>query len=161
MLAPPPKAKLQQARQGRMQRHLAKLQSLLPQSQIPQDMISESAAMQPVAAAAASEIRNASAQVKADYNESMGVLEDCLAEELCCVRNPVTAWTHINPHWLDCIAHAQKVLKHDSSLGVQGKGLYNSGQGVHNPVWYAYWQEPATVWLETLLLIFQNKGEKH
>ena len=102
--------------------------------------------MQLVAAAAASEIRNASAQVKADYNESMGVLEDCLAEELCCVRNPVTAWTHINPHWLNRIAHAQKVLKHDSSLGVQGKGLYNSGQGVHSPVW-----------LETLLLIFKTR----
>jgi len=86
--------------------------------------------------------------------------EDCLAEELCNVRNPFTAWTDINPHWLDRIAHVQNVLKDDSSLGVQGKGVNNSGQGVHSPVRYAYWQEPATVWLVTLLLVSQNKGAK-
>ena len=91
----PTKADLQQVRQGRIQWQLAKLQSLLPQSQIPQDMINDSAAMQLVTAAAASEIRNASAQVKAEYDKSISVLEDCLAEELCCVRNPSTAWTDI------------------------------------------------------------------
>ena len=95
----PPKANLQQVCQGRIQWHLAKLQSLLPQSQILQDIISVSAAMQLVTAAAASKSRNASAQVKAEYN-SISVLEDCLAEELCYVRNPFTAWTDVNPHWL-------------------------------------------------------------
>jgi len=53
----PTKANLQQVCQGRIQWHLAKLQSLLPQSQILQDMISVSAAMQLVTAAAASKIR--------------------------------------------------------------------------------------------------------
>jgi len=149
----PTKANLQQVRKSRVQWHLAKLQSLLPQSQIPQGVICDSAAMQLVTAAAASEIRNASAQVKAEYNESISVLEDCLAEELCYVRNPFTAWTDVNPHWLDRIAHVQNVLKHDSSLGVQGKGLNNSGQDVHNTVRYAYWQTPAKLCLETLLLI--------
>ncbi len=133
----PTKADLQQVRQGRIQWQLAKLQSLLPQSQIPQDMINDSAAMQLVTAAAASEIRDASAQVKAEYNKSISVLEDCLAEELCYVKNPFTAWTDINPHWLDRIAHVQNVLKHDSSPGVQGKGLNSSGQGVHNRARYA------------------------
>ncbi len=38
--------------------------------------------MQQVTGAAASEIRNASAQVKAEYNKSISDLEDCLAEEL-------------------------------------------------------------------------------
>ncbi len=132
----PTKANPQQIRKSRIQWHLAKLQSLLLQSQIPQDMITD--AMQLVTAAAASEIRDASAQVKAEYNRSISVLEDCLAEELCFVRNPYTAWTDINPHWLDCIAHVQNVLKHDSSLGVQGKGLNNSGQGVHSTVRCAY-----------------------
>ncbi len=65
------KADLQQARKGRIHWRLAKLQSLLPQSQIPQDMICDSAAMQQVNAAAASEIRDASAQVKAEYNKSI------------------------------------------------------------------------------------------
>ncbi len=139
----PAKASQQQVRKARIQWQLAKLQSLLPQSQIPQDM-SDSASMQQVTGAAASEIRNASAQVKAEYNKSFSDLEDCLAEELCDVRNPFTAWTDINRHWLDRIAHVQNVLKHDSSLDVQGKGLNNSGQGVHSPVRYAYWQEPAT-----------------
>ncbi len=148
----PTKENLQQVRKSRMQWHLAKLQSLLPQSQIPQDMICDSAAMQLVTAAAVSEIRNASAQVKAEYNKSISVLEDCLAEELCYVRNPFTAWTAVNPHWLDRIAHVQNVLKHDSSLGVQGKGLNKSGQDVHNTVRYAYWQIPAKMCLETLLL---------
>ena len=142
-----------------MQWHLAKLQSLLPQSQIPQGIISDSAAMQLVTAAAASEIRDASAQVKAEYNKSISVLEDCLAEELCFVRNPYTAWTDINPHWLDRIAHVQNVLKHDSSLGGQHKGLNNSGKDVHNRARYAYWHVPAKVWLETLLLISEIRAE--
>ena len=100
-------------------------------------MINDSAALQLVTAAAASEIRDASAQVQAEYNKSISVLEDCLAVELCYVRNPFTAWTDINPHWLDCIAHVQNVLKHDSLLGVQGKGLNSSGQDVHNRARYA------------------------
>ena len=132
----PTKANLQEIRKGRIQWHLAKLQSLLPQSQIPQDMINDSAAMQLVTDAAASEIRDASAQVKAEYNKSISVLEDCLTEELCYVKNPFTAWTDINPHWLDRIAHVQNVLKHDSSLGVQGNSLNTSGQDVHNRARY-------------------------
>ncbi|DBA87818.1 hypothetical protein WJX77_008580 [Trebouxia sp. C0004] len=88
--------------------------------------------MQLVTAAAASDIRNASAQVRADYNKNISILEDCLAEDLCYVRYPYTAWTDIKPHWLDHIAHVQNVLKRDSSLGVQGKGLKNSGQDVYN-----------------------------
>ncbi len=154
----PTKANLQQVRKSRTQWHLAKLQSLLSQSQIPQDMIRDSAAMQLVTAAAASEMRNASAQVKAEYDKSISVLEDCLAEELCCVRNPFTAWTDINPHWLDRIAHVQNVLKHDSSLGVQGKGLNTSGQDVHNKARYDSWHAPAKLWLETLLLITEIRG---
>ena len=154
----PTKANLQQVRKSRTQWHLAKLQSLLLQSQIPQDMIRDSAAMQLVTAAAASEIRDASAQVKAEYDKSISVLEDCLGEELCCVRNPFTPWTDINPHWLDRIAHVQNVLKHDSSLGVQGKGLNNSGQDVHNRARYAHWHAPAKFWLETLLLISEIRG---
>lgn len=151
----PDKANLQQVRKGRIQWHLAKLQSLLPQSQIPQDMISDSAAMQLVIAAAASEIWNASVQVKADYSKSISVLEDCLAEELCFVRNPYTAWTDINPHWLDRIAHVQNVLKHDSSLDVQGKGLNDSGQDVRSTVRYAYWQDPAKLYCS-----YRKQGRK-
>ena len=154
----PTKANLQEIRKGRIQWHLAKLQSLLPQSQIPQDMINDSAAMQLVTDAAASEIRDASAQVKAEYNKSISVLEDCLTEELCYVKNPFTAWTDINPHWLDRIAHVQNVLKHDSSLGVQGKGLNTSGQDVHNKARYDSWHAPAKLWLETLLLITEIRG---
>ena len=38
--------------------------------------------------------------------------------------------------------------------------LCSAARGVHSPVRYAYWQEPATVWLVTLLLVSQNKGAK-
>ena len=62
-------------------------------------------------------------------------------------------------HWLDRIAHVQNVLKHDSSLGVQGQGLYTSGQDDHNRARYAYWHNPAKLQLETLLLISEIRGE--
>ncbi len=59
---------------------------------------------------------------------------------------------------MDRIAHVQNMLKHDSSLGVQGKGLNNSGQDVHNKARYDSWHAPAKVWLETLLLISEIRG---
>ena len=53
------------------------------------------------------------------------------------------------------LTHVQNLLKHDSSLDVQRKRLNNSGQDVHSTVRYAYWQSPAKIWLETLLLILE------
>ncbi len=80
------------------------------------------------------------------------VIEDCLAEELCYVRNPYTACTDINPHSLDRIAHVQNVL------GVQGKGLNNSGQNVHNRDRYAIGTTQQKFDLR-LLLISEIRGE--
>jgi hypothetical protein len=62
------------------------------------------------------------------------------------------------PSLVDCIAHLQHVLKHDSSLDVQNKGLNNSGQDVHSRARYAYWHKPAKFWLEILLLVSDIRG---
>ncbi len=106
----PTKANLQLMRKLRIQWHLAKLQSLLPQSQIPQDAVNDCPGLQLVIDAAAKEVSSASAEVKAEYNKAIAALEDCLGEELCYLRNPYRAWTDIHPHWLDCIAHIENLL---------------------------------------------------
>lgn len=111
----PAKASLRLVRQQRMQWHLAKLQSLLPKSQIPAGPISDSVGMQLVIDAAASELSGASSQVQAECSKPIGILEDLLAEELCCLRHPYTAWTDIHPHWLDRIAHVENILRSASA----------------------------------------------
>ena len=107
----PAKASLRVIRQQRMQWHLAKLQSLLPKSHIPAGPVSDSVGMQHVIDAAAHELSGASSQVQAECSKSIAVLEDLLAEELCCLRHPYTAWTDIHPHWLDRIAHVERILR--------------------------------------------------
>ena len=113
----PAKAALQLVRKQRVHWHLAKLQSLLPNSTIPQSTISDSSGLQLVTAAAAKEISSASSQVKGECRQSIVIIRDCLVEELCCLRSPYGAWTDINPHWLDRIAHVEHLLEGKTSSG--------------------------------------------
>ena len=91
--------------------HLAKLQHLLPSSQLPQTTILDSRGLQLVTNAAASEISSASMLVRAEYDEIIAALEDCIAEELCYLRNPYEALTDITPHKLDRISRIEKTIK--------------------------------------------------
>ncbi len=119
----PFKATLQHMRKQRIQWHLAQLQSLLPQSQIPQDPVNDSMGPQLVIDVAAKEISSASAEVKAEYNKGIAILEDCLGEELCYLRNPYKAWTDMHPHWLDCIARIEKILSNESLSDAEASGV--------------------------------------
>ena len=119
----PSKTALQLVRKQRIQWHLAKLQSLLPDSQIPQHDFHDSIGMQQVTTAAAREISHASQQVKAEYSQSIAVLKACLAEELADLRSPYGAWTDINPHWLDRIARMEKMLKSASCSNIEAHSV--------------------------------------
>ena len=105
------KAALRHTSWERFRQHVAKLQHLLPNSQIPERAIPDSRTLQKVIDAAASEITSASKLVKAEYDESIAALEDCIEEQLCFLRNPYEALTDITPHWLDRISRIEKTFK--------------------------------------------------
>ena len=127
------KAALQHTCQQSAQWHLAKLQLLLPLSQIPQDAITDSTGLQRVTDAAASQISSASERVRAEYAKSIAALEDCVAEELCYLRDPLPG---ITPHWLDRISRIEKILKcksfSDEDGHVTASGASASGAGEQN-----------------------------
>ncbi len=125
-----------QARQGaaaspmqqRMQQHLAKLQSLLPHSQIPQEPFNDSTGLQCVLKAAVREIASASEEVKAAYKQGIEDIEGCLAVELFNIKSPTHFWASIDAHWLDRIDHMEKLLGSKNFSQVVSKINLRSGK---------------------------------
>jgi len=115
----------------RVQGHLVKLQSLLPQSQIPQEPFNDSVRMQVVVDAAAQEVSSASDEVKAAYRQEVQGLEECLAVELCSLRNPWKEWKTMQPHWLDRIAHIEQLLGSTAFSEFDAKAIKGSKQDAH------------------------------
>ena len=124
---------LQHTRKQRMQWYIAKLQSLLPDSQIPQNEINGSSGLQLLIDATATGVTSASPQLIADYNQSFAMLKDCLADELCDLRSPYGGWADINPHWLDRIACIENMLKSDAFLDTRSKHIDGSMPNFSTP----------------------------
>lgn len=115
---------------------LAALQRILPNSKLPAGPVRDSKDLQLVQDAAAVDLSSASSATQAEVKVHMKKMRQLLAHKLIAVRRPWQGLTSSKPHWLDRIAHMEKVLttKAHNSATAASSGMHKASLSDSLPV---------------------------